>query len=48
MKLIASFDFLPPPITLYQKGHIRHSSIFSDILTIITYIICFIFVIYYL
>ena len=46
MKHIASFDFLSPRITLYQKGHIRHSSIFSGILTIIAYIICFIFVIY--
>ena len=46
MKHIASFDFLSPRITLYQKGNIRHSSIFSGFLTILAYIICFIFIIY--
>jgi hypothetical protein len=38
---------LSPPITLFFKGENIHSSIFSGILTIVAYIISFIFGIYY-
>ena len=42
---IASFDFLSPRITLYQKGQIRHSSKVSGCLTILTYLLCFLFIV---
>ena len=35
------FDKLSPPITLYFKGERKHHSIFSGILTIISYILIF-------
>lgn len=41
------FDMISPPITLFYKGDYTHSSIFSGILTIIVYIIHFIFIVYY-
>ena len=44
---LKKFDIVSPPITLYYKGDSMHSSIFSGILTIIVYIIIFIFGIYY-
>ena len=40
-------DLLSPPITLYFKRQPIHSSIFSGILTIISYTIIFSFIIYY-
>ena len=44
---LKKFDVISPPITLYYKGDIMHSSIFSGILTIVVYIIIFIFGVYY-
>ena len=44
---LKKFDVISPPITLYYKGDSMHSSIFSGILTIVVYIIIFIFGIYY-
>ena len=44
---LKKFDIVSPPITLYYKGDSMHSSIFSGILTIIVYIIIFIFGIFY-
>ncbi len=44
---LSSFDFLSPRITLYQKGKIRHSSKFSGVLTLISYLICILMSIYY-
>ena len=46
MKDLAFFDFLSPRITLYHGGHIRHSSIFSGVLTLISYFVCIIIAIY--
>ena len=45
---IKSFDMLSPPITLYFQGKRKHNSIFSAILTIISYILILIFAIYFL
>ena len=44
---IRKLDFLSPAITLYYKGDNSHSSIFSGVLTIIVYSICFTFAIFY-
>ena len=44
---IRKLDLLSPAITLYYKGIKSHSSIFSGILTIIVYTICFIFALFY-
>ena len=44
---IRKLDFLSPAITLYYKGDNSHSSIFSGILTIIAYSICFTFIVFY-
>ena len=44
---LSNFDFLSPRITLYQKGKIRHSSIFSGILTLLSYSLCFLITIYF-
>ena len=33
------FDMLSPPITLYFQGKRKHNSIFSGVLTIISYIL---------
>ena len=44
---LKKFDVISPPITLYFKGDSMHSSIFSGILTIIVYLIIFIFGVYY-
>ena len=44
---LKKFDIISPPITLYYKGDNMHSSIFSGILTIVVYIITFIFGVYY-
>ena len=43
---LAYFDFLSPRITLYHGGRIRHSSIFSGILTLVSYFVCIIIAIY--
>ena len=40
-------DFLTPPITLFYKGDEAHSSVFSGIISLITYSIIFIFGVYY-
>ena len=45
--IFKKFDFLSPHINLYYKGHNTHNSIFSGILTIMAYIIIFIFSVYY-
>ena len=37
---INKLDFLSPPITLYYKGELSHSSFFSGILTILLCIVC--------
>ena len=42
------FDNLSPPITLYFKGENNHSSIFSGVLTIISYILVLSFSVYYI
>ena len=39
------FDFLSPEITFYYKGKVRHSSIYSGILTIVSAIITLVFTI---
>ena len=44
---LAYFDFLSPRITLYQRGRIRHSSYFSGMLTLISYLICVLSSIYF-
>ena len=44
---IKKFDFLSPPITLYFKGESVHSSIFSGILSIISYSVVIAFGIIY-
>ena len=44
--LFKKFDFISPQITLYFKGDEKHSSIFSGIVTIISYTLIFIFMIY--
>ena len=45
--ILKQCDLLSPPITLYFKGYSIHPTIFSGILTIVTYLIIFISVIYY-
>ncbi len=45
--IFKKLDMLSPPITLFFKGDNIHSSIFSGILTIVAYIIIFIFGVYY-
>ena len=44
---IRKMDFLSPPITLYYKGDESHTSIFAGILTIIIYLICIVFGVFY-
>ena len=43
---LKKFDFLSPQITLYFKGEQSHSSIFSGIVTIISYLFIFVYLIY--
>ena len=43
---LKKYDFLSPPITLYFKGEQSHSSIFSGIVTIISYLFIFAYLIY--
>lgn len=45
---IYKLDYLSPKITLYFKGNYKHSSIYSVLITIISYLIIFVFIIYYL
>ena len=45
--IFKKLDMLSPPITLFFKGDNIHSSIFSGILTIVAYVIIFIFGVYY-
>ena len=44
---IRKLDFLSPKITLYFKGKYKHSSIFSGIITILSYLIILVCIIYY-
>ena len=46
--IFRNLDFLSPPITLYHKGRRKHSSVFSGIITIISYLIILAYIIYYL
>ena len=45
--LLRRLDILSPPITLYYKGERSHYSICSGIITIIVYIICLTFAVFY-
>jgi len=45
--IFKKFDLISPQITLYFKGETIHPSIFSGIITIISYSIIFVFGIYY-
>ena len=45
---IKNLDYLSPPITLYHKGSLSHSSILSGIISIISIIIIIIIAIYFL
>lgn len=45
--IIKMCDFLSPQITLYFKGEQIHSSVFSGLLTILAYILIFIYTVYY-
>ena len=45
--ILKNLDILSPQITLYHKGFLSHSSIFSGIISIISFIIIIIFSIYY-
>ena len=44
--ILKKLDFLSPPITLYHKGFLSHSSTISGIISIISFIIIIIFTIY--
>ena len=43
-----NLDYLSPSITLYYKGRNKHSSVFSGILTILSYTIILACIIYYI
>ena len=43
---LKKFDYLSYPLTLYFNNYSSHSSIISGIITIITYLLCFILTIY--
>ena len=45
---IRNFDFLSPEITLYFEGRYKHSSVVSGIITIISYLIILVVIIYYI
>ena len=45
--IMRNLDFLSPKITLYFKGRNNHSSIFSGIITILSYLVILGFIIYY-
>ena len=45
--IIRNLDFLSPKITLYFKGRSKHSSIFSGLITILSYLIILASIIYY-
>ena len=46
--IIRKLDFLSPKITLYFKGTHKHSSIFSGIITILSYMIILVCLVYYI
>ena len=46
--ILKKCDLLSPPITLYFKGQLKHTSIFSAILSIISYISVISFAFYYI
>ena len=45
--IIQNLDFLSPKITLFFKGRYKHSSIFSGLITILSYLIILASIIYY-
>ena len=45
--IIRNLDFLSPKITLYCKGKYKHSSIFSGLITILSYSVILACIIYY-
>jgi hypothetical protein len=45
--ILKQCDLLSPPITLYFKGYSIHPTIFAGILTIASYLLIFISIIYY-
>ena len=45
--ILRNLDFLSPEITLYFKGRYKHSSIFSGIITLISYAVILACIIYY-
>ena len=45
--IIRNLDFLSPKITLYFKGKYKHSSIFSGLITILSYSVILACIIYY-
>ena len=42
-KILKQFDFISPPITLYYKNHLKHTSYFSIFLSILSFILIVIF-----
>ena len=46
--IIQKFDYLSPKITLYFRGKNKHSSIYSGIITIISYLLILTCIIYYI
>ena len=45
--IIQNLDFLSPKITLFFKGRYKHSSIFSGLITILSYSVILVCIIYY-
>ena len=45
---LPSFDYISPSITIFYNGSIRHSSVVSGILTIVSFIALFIFAVIFL
>ena len=45
--IIRNLDYLSPPITFYHQGSLSHSSIFSGILSIISFLLIIVIAIYF-
>ena len=45
--IFRNLDFLSPPITIYHKGQSKHSSVFSGLLTVLSYLMILACIIYY-
>ena len=45
--IFKKFDYLSPNVTFYYKGYLSHSSIFSGILSIFSFILIIIIAIYF-